>query len=169
MRKDNANIIYHTSFLHFLPLLIAALAAAVFAFYASFEWKWSVQWAEIGGYTVPLPLFGLPAIVLMVMLICRKYNEKLILTPEYVLFIEGIIRWKQESVRMDYASIKEVTIEETILQRLLGLGDVCCLTAAASAAHKTATMPGVRSPRKIKDLIMERVRIAQKEVRGDFA
>ena len=159
---QNDNLVFRTSFLNFPALLFTTALTTTIAIYSVINWNWSLQWVELYKYWIPVPLFGLPAIAFFVVLIFKTFNEKLILTPNYVLIIEGILSWKQDSVRMEYPSIKEVLIEETIPQRILGLGNIRCLTVV-SAENNNSTMIGVRNPRAVKDLIMQRITAANQK------
>lgn len=157
MKNENGNLIFQTSYLHYLPLVFGIVASAALTIYGMIYWEWSIQWVRIYSYNIPLLIFALPGVIFLVVLLFQAHNEKLILTPQYALFIQGILRWRQNSVRMEYQSIKEVNIEETILQRLLGLGDIRC-TTVVSVGQQYATMPGLRNPRRVKDIILDRIR-----------
>jgi uncharacterized membrane protein YdbT with pleckstrin-like domain len=160
MLHKNNNIIFHSSIFNFPVLLTITVLANIFAIYSFFYWGWSIQWISFWAIKIPISFFLLPAIALLVTLITKTFNEKLILTDEYLLLIQGIFSWKQESVRMEYHSIKEVIIEETLVQRILGIGDIRCTTiATGNIAH--VTMIGLRNPRSVKDLINLRIHNSQ--------
>jgi uncharacterized membrane protein YdbT with pleckstrin-like domain len=82
-------------------------------------------------------------------------NTKLVLTPDYLLLITGVISWKQRSVRLEYNRISEIEIVQTIPQRILGIGDVVVMPAG-TGPDAAISMPGVSHPRALKDILMFR-------------
>ena len=60
---------------------------------------------------------------------------------------------------LDLAKIQDVTAKQTIMERILGIGDLTLESAGQSSA---IFMKGVDSPRAIADLILERAKEAMR-------
>ena len=158
-KNRDGNIILHTSVFNFLPLLLLNGILFALCVYSLFFWPWSIQWIDMIGTSIPISLFALPVLAAFVTLIAKTKNEKLILTDDYLLFIQGILNWRQASVRMEYHAIKQVSIDENIVQRILGIGDIRCSTVA-SVDSQFITMPGLSNPRAVKDLINAKIKVS---------
>lgn len=107
--------------------------------------------------TIPFPLLFLPALICIALFAHRTWNSRVVLTPEYLLYIQGILSWRQRSIRLDYARIQEIEISETILQKLLGVGDLTA-TPISTSMEDMISIRGVLNPRVCKDLIREKIK-----------
>ena len=119
----------------------------------------------MGRFTIYLPLFGIFPLVICGVLAHRVLNERLIFHPDYMLFREGVVSWREISSRVEYEWIREVNIKQNLLNKLLGVGEVKVSTVATQFAA-VLTMPGVRNPRTVKDEIYRRIEAA-KNAKGD--
>jgi hypothetical protein len=95
-----------------------------------------------------LPVFVVARAVFLV------YNERFVITPEYVIHVTGRLAWRGRSSRLAYGSIQEIEIEETIPQRIFGVGDIKLIPIAGSEVS-SVKLRGVRTPRAVKDLIRD--------------
>ena len=98
----------------------------------------------------------LPALICLGAIGYRVMNSRVVLSPNYLLFIEGILAWRQRSIRLDYTRVQEIELRETILQRMLGIGDVVA-TPISTSMEEMIALNGVLHPRLYKDLIRERI------------
>ncbi len=149
------NLIFTQSWLNQFPLLLATAALTALMTYLTFEYPGysflhlNSKW---GAFDAPI-LFIVPAVLLMKALYII-YNEKFILTPQYMIHVSGRLNWKERTVRLEYSRIQEIEIDQTILQKIFNLGDVIVLPVAGSSATNIH-MHGARSPRMVKDAIRE--------------
>lgn len=86
-------------------------------------------------------------------------NERLVLTPQYLIHVLGRLTWREKSVRLEYHHIQEIETEQTILQRVLGIGDVTLKPIGGVPMR----MVGLSKPREVKNVIRERVQHAEQE------
>lgn len=154
-------IAFHESIRNKLFLVSLFVVTSILACYGTVTWAWSVQMVPLGKYiTLPIPLFGLAPLVLFTILLHRRYDRKLILTKEYLLFVEGVVSFKEHSLRVQYRNIREIGIDQTIVQRILGVGDLL-VSPLATQLESAIRMPGISNPRAAKDEIYKRVQLDQ--------
>lgn len=161
-RRDGENIIVMQSWLNQLPLLLQAVALTFVLLYFTISYpEWSTLPLTFGDgrdfrlpYLVifPLFLFGLAAF--------RVGNARLVLCPEYLIFVSGIFTWNQKSIRLEYRKIQEIEIDQAIPQRFHELGDVI-VTPAFLPMDNTICIQGVRHPGILKDSLRARSHISE--------
>ena len=157
--KGLPNQVFNHSMMNQAPMVFFSLGTTLVTLYLTLVFPWATQWIAVSAsssFAIPVPLFVIIPLVLLGKLIHDLKNTKFVLCPDYVLFIDGIIGWKEVSLRMGYEHIHEIEIEQTILQRILGTGDLTLLSIASSGNQKLR-MDGLRSPRQVKNLIQERM------------
>lgn len=160
-RIDGNNIIFTQSWLNQLGLLFATLLLSAGVVYLGMEFpEYSFAPVTIGEQTWGVPVLGLIPLVLLLKATFRIYNERFVLTPEYLIDVTGRLSWRERSVRLEYGRIQEIEISQTILQRILGLGDVV-LVPIAGVFTSSMSMNGLRNPRIVKDIIRSRQKAAQ--------
>lgn len=135
-----------------IPLVLLILGSIWLLIWTSVNFDWAVHTFEFGPISFPLPLGGIITLVLVAILIHKLYDNKLIITDEYLLFIHGCLNWKEKSIRLEYSFIREIEIDQTIPQKFLGVGDII-VTLVATSLDSNKKLPGVRNPRKVKDLL----------------
>lgn len=155
-------LVYKQSHLNHAMLFFGFVAISIFSLWATVNFSWTLQ--PIGaipigpnGLNVYLPMFGIFPLILLALLLRSLYDKKLVLCEDYLLYLEGLASWKERSVRIDYRNIREVTIEQTLYQKLFGIGDIL-VTSLSTHIDSSIRMPGVKRPRDIKNFIMERVK-----------
>lgn len=150
---DGNNVIVRQSWLNQWPLILltAALEAAIVYV--------SIVFPELSAFSLNLGAFSLseshlPIIPVFVLLIAafKIYNERLVITPNYLIHVTGRISWRERSSRLEYDHIQEIETIWSIMQRLLGLGDLNILPIGAGN-RQAILMRGLRHPRAVKDLI----------------
>lgn len=160
MDHDQSNIIVRQASLNQLPLIIAFVASIFLTFWAPLHYPVTLQEIDLGIITFSLPLFGLFPLVIAAALVRSLGNYRLILTPEYIYYAEGIFNWKEKTIRIEYNHIREIEIDQTMFQRIFGMGDLV-ITVVATSIESSTNMPGIWRPRKIKDLIRSRMHVEE--------
>ena len=150
---DGKNIIVRQSWLNQFPLVLVALALEIAIVYITLDFpevaSFSFQIASVtisASYLPFIPLFVLAKAALNI------YNERLVITPSYLIYVTGRISWSERSSRLEYSHIQEIETIETIAQRLLGIGDLNILPVGAGT-RQAILMQGLRHPRAVKDVI----------------
>lgn len=121
-----------------------------------------VAWLSIR-YTLPSLLFkGLWYFCLIFILsaianICyKRLSSKLILKPHEITLEQGL--FGRESVVINIKNIRTIQIKQTLMQRLLNVGDV--LIASTGADKYEIFVAKMPSPQEIRDAVQIRERIA---------
>ncbi len=150
---DGDNVIVRQSWLNQWPLLLltAALEAAIVYFYIRFPelatFSMNIGALSLSGSYLPIiPVFVLLKAALNI------YNERLVITPSYLIHVTGRISWRERSSRLEYDHIQEIETIESIPQRMLGLADLNILPIGAGN-RQAILMKGLLKPRAVKDLI----------------
>ena len=161
--KRSGKIVLTQNFLNQLPMLVALAFSFPAAIWLSIAYPWSVEHLEIPlfNFAFPLPLFAIIPLLLLGALFHALYNVRLILCPEYLIYVEGALNWKEKSIRVEYEHIREIEIDQTIYQRIVNVGDIL-VTVVATSIESSLIVPGVHDPRAVKDLIREFVAKAEK-------
>ncbi len=155
-RPDGENVLIHQSWLNQLPLLLLLLLLEALIIYVRIEFS-DRSATKLPETSVDTLISMLPIVPLLI-LIKAAYpiiNERLVVTPQYIIHVMGRISWRERSVRLEYGHIQEIEIEQTILQRMLGLGDIS-IVALGGANVAAIHMHGLANPRGVKDLIRAR-------------
>lgn len=143
-----------------LPLIIAIVFLSYAAYKISVAFPITVQ--ELLRFSIfgtdislKLPFFAIFPVVGVFVLIHRLFNERLVLHPEYLLFREGLLSWRELSSRIEYEHVREINIGQNIFQKLFNIGELRVSTVATQIAAEV-TMTGVRRPRRVKDEVYRR-------------
>lgn len=97
----------------------------------------------------PLALFSL----LMTFAVLRLNLTRLTIAPPQLRFESGLLTKSQRS--FDLSKIQDVRIEQTITERILGVGTISIETASAGGAIR---MERIDSPRQVADQILSAAR-----------
>jgi uncharacterized membrane protein YdbT with pleckstrin-like domain len=104
-------------------------------------------------------MLSLPAssLTMLPLLIALKaafhiYNERLVLTPDYMIHVTGRLSWRERSSRLPYEHIQEIETAQSVLQKICGLGDLL-VTPLGGTSSTSIQIQGIRSPRAVKDRI----------------
>lgn len=155
-RVDGENVIFTQSWLNQIGLLFCTCLLGAAAVYLTIEFpSYALIPLDIGTRTMMIPFIAVLPIIFFSKATFRIYNERFVLTPEYLIHVTGRLTWRERSVRLEYSRIQEIEISESIWQRILGLGDVI-LIPIAGITNSAMTMKGLRHPRGVKDMIRER-------------
>ncbi|MBX7144184.1 MAG: PH domain-containing protein [Oligoflexia bacterium] len=151
------NLVIYRSALSELVSIVSVIALTILSVYLSVLFPWSVEHVNVGPLAIPIPLFGLLPLIILFRLLHNLYNYRYILCDEYVLEVRGLWSLAAKSVRINYIHIRGIEIDESLVQRILGLGDVSILGVIGNQGEPCLTMKGLRNPRHVKDLIQDRV------------
>jgi Bacterial PH domain len=151
--KDGDNYIVMQSWRNQIGTLMAFLAVACAAIFLTEEFpKFTTMPTQIGGIEFSFPILSLIPVLVLIRGVFVVQNERFVITPEYIIHVTGRLAWRGRSSRLAYGNVQEIEIEETILQRILGVGDLK-LIPMAGAESSSIKLHGVMNPRAVKDLI----------------
>jgi uncharacterized membrane protein YdbT with pleckstrin-like domain len=158
--QDGDNVIIRQSWLNQIgPIFMALILLCVTSYLSIIFPEHTTLPMGDGRWSLPLLNFIPLAIALRSAFVV--YNERFVITPEYLIDVEGRLAWRGRSIRVEYHRIQEIRIEETILQRIFNLGDVT-VVPLAGADGIPICLRGIKHPRLVKDLIRQRKK--EKEV-----
>lgn len=153
--KDGDNYIVMQSWRNQVGTLMAFLALVCAAMYLTIQFpRFTTIPLMLGGFELSFPVLNLIPLVVLLRGVFLVYNERFVITPEYLIHVTGRLAWRGRSSRLAYRHIQEIEIEETILQRLLGVGDLKLIPMAGSEVS-SIKLHGAANPRAVKDLIRE--------------
>ena len=111
------------------------------------------------------PLFWLLPLSAWILMIFRMYDVRYRADSRGLEAISGILSLKQRITRVRYEDIRSIETEQTIIERMLDVGDVEVGTAATSGIEMT--LFGVGAPCEVRDMIqIERDRREQLDQRA---
>jgi membrane protein YdbS with pleckstrin-like domain len=150
--RDGDNIIIRQSWLNQCGMILLILMTLAGTSYVSLLYpEYTTIDSNIG---VSIPLLNLIPLTMVLRCAFTIYNERFVITPEYLIDVEGRLAWRERSTRIEYHRVQEIKIEETILQRLFNLGDVTVVPLAGTEGIPIC-LRGVSHPRTVKDLIRQ--------------
>lgn len=156
-KVDGDNIVIQTSMLNEALEIMALLVITPFFVYLTYLYPetttYRIYFSESA--SVACPLLVIFPLAVLAAIIHKKFNARLVVCKDYVLFITGLLSWREKTLRLEHHRIQEIEIDQTIIQRILGIGDVI-ITPAVTSFDAFMRVPGVRSPRIVKDLLRAR-------------
>ncbi len=161
---DSANIVIGPSVRDQWVHLIIFVFLMVFMVVGSLRFPWLVQQVNLNlppGYdiTFNVSLLALFPLISIAFIAHRLFDERYILTPEYILEISGRCSLKFHSARLRYIHVKDVEIDKKLYQRFLNVGDLIVATSITSG-DSNIRMKGIVNPWEIKKIVQERTRSA---------
>ena len=136
-----------------LPCLTGGISALLVGFY----FRVRGVWMDASEIVLPLALIsGIVGVGLILVVIWGCRNEKLCFCSLYVSRYTGILGNNLRTSRLLYHHIRGVEIEQSIIDRMLDLGDIH-VSSDNSRASAEIVIRGVRRPERIKDILLERV------------
>lgn len=139
-------------------LLLLFYAAAI---YISVAFPVTVQRVPLGSIfgkemSIGIPLAAIVPIMMMGGIVHSLYDVRYVLTPDYVMEIEGLLSFNEKSVRLHYIHIRGMEIERNIFQKMFNIGNLK-LGSAIAQGDSDVVLRGVYDPRRYKDIINERI------------
>ena len=148
---------YNPSPLSQLLALVAGAALFLIGFYLRIRSVWMEDNELV--LTAGLITGGLGAGILL-FVGWKCFNHRLCFCETYVSRYSGLLSTNLKTSRLLYKHVRGVEIEQSILDRILNIGDI---HVGSDNARSTAeiVLRGIRNPERIKDLLLKRVEIAQ--------
>ncbi|HBS28070.1 MAG TPA: hypothetical protein DEB06_01155 [Phycisphaerales bacterium] len=84
---------------------------------------------------------------------------KFVLTSQRLRLEDGILSRRFDDIEL--YRVKDITLDQPFIQRLVGLGTIRLLTSDAS--HPTLTLPAIASPMEVRDTIRQQVELMRRE------
>jgi len=111
-----------------------------------------------------LPLFGLLPISIWFFLLFKIYNVRYSADSRGLESVLGVLSLNQRIIRVRYEDIRSIETDQTLLERLLDVGDVEIGTAATAGIE--LNLEGVATPKEVQDMIQaerdKRQRLSQR-------
>lgn len=153
--KDGDNYVLRQSWLNQFSGIVLVLVLIWLTTYLTLLFpEFTTVPLEVGSSTFEFPFLKIIPLCMLGRSAFLVHNSRLVLTPDYLLHVTGRLAWRERTSRIDYNRIQEIEIVQTILQRILGVGDVRVLPLAG-LSENTLCVSGLRSPREVKDLIRQ--------------
>jgi len=154
-RMDGENLLVHQSWKNQVPAYALFIALESLVIYATLVVGESKIITVPGlSYSFSLSTLKLFPILVLVRVAFCVLNERLVITPTYMIHVIGRLWWRERTVRLEYGQVQEVEISQSILQKLLGVGDLA-LKPIGGNDRASIYMRGVRNPRLLKDVIRD--------------
>ena len=147
---------YTPSPLSHLPSLAVASALLVAGFY----YRICGIWMEDSELVLELAMCaGIAAALIFLVVGWKCLNQRLCFCDTYVSRYSGILSPNLRTSRLLYKHVRGVEIEQSIVGRLLNIGDI---HVGSDNSRSTAeiVLRGVRHPERIKDILLKRVDMA---------
>lgn len=150
---DGENIIVRQSWINQWLLVSVTVLVEVAIVFLNLNLATSGSF-ELGIGTLSIPTTSLPIIPLLVLATAawNIYNERLVITPHYLIHVTGRLWWSARTTRLDYNQVQEIETIQTIPQRILGVADLH-ITPIGRDLKGSIMIRGLRNPRGVKDLI----------------
>ncbi len=146
--NSEKRVFFHRSWRSLMPhLLLAAVVSAGVAWlslrYSFFSLAVRVPMGE-SQMVLELPLFLLVLSVMVIRPLLLKYDDLYEVGEHHVYATSGRFSLHREHYEIPFEDIKGVRVRQSILQRILGVGDIVVWTAIADRAE--VVMEGLRHP-----------------------
>jgi uncharacterized membrane protein YdbT with pleckstrin-like domain len=126
-------------------------------------WEKRPAWREFCGSLLIgaalLPLYGIGFFVLLYVFI-ERFRRLYFVTGERVVCESGIL--SRDVNEVDIIDLRDISLHQSLWQRLLGTGDVEFSSAGRPGVE--VTFRGVWRPREIQDIVRRRKRELQREL-----
>lgn len=104
---------------------------------------------------IQLPLFLLLFLFLAVRPVILLYDERCDISANHIRHTAGLFSLKRRDIAIPFEDLRGVKVEQKLIDRLLGVGQLIAWTHAAS--NPEIRMPGIKHPRKTAALISTRI------------
>ena len=140
-RRDNAIEVFHPSWLNYFGLFFLIVISIVIAV------MFFINELQVWSY-----FFIFVAIIILLRAVFSRLTYTYTVTTSSVRSRIGIIAKHESEIRM--SDIREIGIEQSIGQRVFGIGDV--YFASAGTGGVEVVFEGVRAPSEIRDRVNEK-------------
>lgn len=157
MKKEPEVTIYiHRAFRTVLPPLVIGLVLAwLIQYLPSKPLGVHLSLNEIDGDSMFFPLSMLIIVLAVVRSISVWFDSSYCISPHHIYETTGRCSLKRQHVELAFEDVRGVRSEQSLLQRLLGVGAVVVWTASANAP--AVIMRGIYQPDRIVSLIQARL------------
>lgn len=144
---------YNPSPLSEIPFLLAGSALLLVGIF----YRIRGVWMEDSEIVLTLAMTaGVVGVGLLLLVAWKCLNQRLCFCETYVSRYAGILSTNLRTSRLLYKHVRGVEIEQSILGRILNIGDI---HVGSDNSRSTAeiVLRGVRNPERIKDMLLQRV------------
>lgn len=114
------------------------------------------QWTNIVPFLLCVLIVPIPwAVYRWLATRCTKF----VLTSQRLRMEEGILSRRFDDIEL--YRVKDITLSQPFIQRMVGLGSIRLLTSDAS--HPTLTLPAIADPMEVRDVIRQQVEHMRRE------
>jgi len=106
--RDGDNIIIRQSWLNQLGMIVLALATLALTSYLTILFPEYTTLTSEGGWS--LPVLNFIPLTIVLHSDYNVYNERFVVTPEYLIDVEGRLAWRERSTRIEYHRVQEIKI-----------------------------------------------------------
>ena len=119
---------------------------------------------SIGSTTLmlSLPLYWFIPFLTIMFTIVRIYNVRYVIDNRGIEAKTGILSMHQRITRVRYEDIRSIELEQTLLERMLDIGDVEISTAATGAVE--IIFQGIAAPQEVQDMLQRERDSRQKAI-----
>ena len=157
-----------------LKRTITYLIASIVCVWLTWKYPWSVVVGKLfsfGDLTVylHLPTFALIPLALLVDVMVKLYDVQYTVSEKGIEARIGILSFHQRITQLRFEDIRECSIEQSLLERMLDVGDIEVATAATGLTE--IVLEGIGAPTEVHELIQKerdrRQSIARKKMAGN--
>lgn len=153
-----ATVVIHKAWRSELKRTVTFLIAAIVSVWLSHRFPWSVVQGRlftVGDYRLflHLPVFCLVPFGLLVDVMVRLYDVKYTISDKGIESRVGILSFHQRITQLRFEDIRECVIEQSLLERMLDVGDVEVATAATGLTE--IVLEGVGAPAEVHETIQK--------------
>jgi uncharacterized membrane protein YdbT with pleckstrin-like domain len=98
-----------------------------------------------------LPLFFLIPAICWINLLFRIYNVRYSADTRGIQAVVGILSLNQRIIRVRYEDVRSIETDQTVIERLLDVGDVEIGTAGTAGVE--LTLAGIGAPKEVQEMI----------------
>jgi uncharacterized membrane protein YdbT with pleckstrin-like domain len=152
----NSDIVIHRSWRSLLGRILLFLLLCTAAIYLSSYFPGSIITGSLfdwGSHTITLslPLWWLLPFLSLTDMLVRIYDDRYVISHRGIEATIGILSLHQRKCFIRYEDVRSVETYQTLMARILNIGDVGISTAASGAVE--VVLAGVGTPGEIKDMV----------------
>lgn len=154
------HLIVRRSMRSLVPHIILAIAVVLVSLVVTVEYPGSVHVLSIGDdWLVPLPLGLLLCAVVVIRPIFLMYDSRLELNCHHLHWHSGRMSLRNRNVNYTFEDLLGVEVDQTIIDRLLGVGALKVGTAVVD--KRSIVLQGVSNPTRWAEVIAARIDAAR--------
>ena len=142
-----------------ISLSVLALILVNMLAYSFPQTLWRVPLGNLAGQSVGLvlPILGFIPLFLLLSAVRGVHNERYIIGPRSVIRLHGLASFATTKREIYHGNIRAVEIEQGVIQRMLGVGDLKIGDLFSSTSD--IVMRGIRNPEQVKGVLERRLNI----------